>query len=110
MRSLTIALIGVLALGATRTIVGQQPASSPMNAVAERYVKLVLAVGQHDAAYVDAYYGPEAWKTEAEREKRPLAQIDTEAERLIRDAGARPAAGDEMALLRHDYLVKQLQA
>ena len=26
--------------------------------VAERYVRLVLAVGQHDADYVDAYYGP----------------------------------------------------
>ena len=28
--------------------------------VAESYVRLVLAVGQHDAGYVDAYYGPEA--------------------------------------------------
>ena len=27
-----------------------------MNALAERYVKLVLALGQHDADYVDAYY------------------------------------------------------
>ncbi len=26
-----------------------------MQALAERYVRLVLAVGQHDAAYVDAY-------------------------------------------------------
>ena len=31
-----------------------------MNALAERYVKLVLALGQHDADYVDAYYGPAA--------------------------------------------------
>ena len=29
-----------------------------MNALAERYVKLVLALGQHDVDYVDAYYGP----------------------------------------------------
>ncbi len=33
-----------------------------MNVVAESYVKLVLALGQHDAAYVDAYYGPPEWK------------------------------------------------
>ena len=31
--------------------------------VAEEYVKLVLALGQHDADYVDAYYGPPEWKT-----------------------------------------------
>ena len=82
-----------------------------MNAIAEGYVKLVLAVGQHDAAYVDAYYGPDAWKTDAEREKKPLAQIDSEAERLIRDAGPRPSGtATSWSCSRHDYLVKQLQA
>jgi hypothetical protein len=81
-----------------------------MNAIAEGYVKLVLAVGQHDAAYVDAYYGPDAWKTDAERQKKPLSQIDAEADRLIRTAGPRPSGGDETISLRHDYLVKQLQA
>src|SRR4029079_10718667 len=110
MRNMHLALAGAIALVATGTITAQQPQTSPMNAIAEGYVKLVLAVGQHDAAYVDAYYGPEAWKTEAERQKIPLARIDAEAERLIRDAGARPSAGDELVALRHDYLVKQLQA
>jgi hypothetical protein len=33
-----------------------------MNKIAEEYVKLVLKIGQHDADYVDAYYGPEEWK------------------------------------------------
>ena len=33
-------------------------AEGVINSVAEEYVKLVLAVGQHDANYVDAYYGP----------------------------------------------------
>ena len=36
-----------------------------MDRVAEGYVKLVLAMGAHDADYVDAYYGPSEWKTEA---------------------------------------------
>ena len=43
-----------------------------MNRIAESYVKLVLAVGQHDADYVDAFYGPAEWRTEAETRKRPL--------------------------------------
>ena len=29
-----------------------------MRQLAEAYVRLVLAVGRHDPAYVDAYYGP----------------------------------------------------
>ena len=33
-----------------------------MSPLAERYVRLVLAVGQHDADFVDAYYGPPEWK------------------------------------------------
>jgi hypothetical protein len=112
MRRITLSLIGGIALMATSSILGQQTLATSMNAIAEGYVKLVLAVGQHDAAYVDAYYGPDAWKTEAERQKKPLSDINAEAEKLIRDAGPRPAivAGDEMVILRHDYLVKQLEA
>jgi hypothetical protein len=86
-----------------------EPAS--MSSIAESYVKLVLAVGQHDADYVDAYYGPPEWRTEAESKKRPLAEIRSEAETLIAGLGAHPAAGgDELARLRHQYLLRQLQA
>lgn len=81
-----------------------------MNDVAERYVKLVLALGQHDAAYVDAFYGPAEWRTEAERSKRQLLDIDGEAERLIREADSVPSTGDAMGALRHEYLVTQLKA
>ena len=51
-------------------------AGSALRSVAEQYVKLVLAVGQHDADYVDAFYGPAEWRTEAEAAKKPLAAID----------------------------------
>jgi hypothetical protein len=83
-----------------------------MNALAERYVKLVLAVGQHDADYVDAYYGPPEWRTAAAAGKRPLAQLDTEALALQQAlATAAPAGGaEEMARLRHTYLTKQVSA
>ena len=44
-----------------------------MNAVAERYAHLVLALGQHDPDYVDAFYGPSEWK-EASREGEKAAR------------------------------------
>ncbi len=83
-----------------------------MNQLAERYVKLVLALGQHDADYVDAYYGPPEWRKEAESAKAPLAQIDADAATLERSlASSAPAAGaGEIDRLRHTYLMKQVSA
>ena len=42
---------------------GAHAAADALNAVAERYAHLVLALGQHDPDYVDAFYGPAEWKT-----------------------------------------------
>lgn len=82
-----------------------------MNRIAESYVKLVLAVGQHDPDYVDAFYGPPEWRAEAEARKRPLSEIGPEAAALIAEiAAAPPAGGDELVRLRHQYLHRQLEA
>src|SRR5258708_37866975 len=82
--------------------------SFAMNRAAESYVKLVLAVGQHDADYMDAYYGPPEWRAEVEAHKRPLPEIRAEAERLIGEVGKHlpgKAEGDEIERLRHAYLL-----
>jgi hypothetical protein len=85
--------------------------TTAMNTIAERYVKLVLAVGQHDGDYVDAFYGPADWKADAERRKLPLTEIDAAAARLIGEIGAaREAGDDELAALRREYLRRQLEA
>ena len=104
--------IGVAVLLAAVAAVAQPVQPTPMNTIAERYVKLVLAVGQHDADYVDAFYGPAEWKTEEERRKLQLPDIAAAAERLIADM---PAASDldrrdELAGLRREYLRRQLEA
>lgn len=62
-----------------------------MNAVAERYVHLVLALGQHDPDYVDAFYGPAEWKTEAEKEKKLPDAIGAEAAELSATLAKVPA-------------------
>ncbi len=43
--------------------------------IAREYVQLVLALGEHDPDYVDAYYGPSAWRQQARDEARSLAKI-----------------------------------
>ena len=83
-----------------------------MNDLAERYVKLVLAVGVHDADYVDAYYGPPDWRAGAGAVRRALAEIDADAAALLGELAALvPAPGaDELERLRHRYLTAQLES
>jgi hypothetical protein len=88
----------------------QEKTDSAMNALAERYVKAVLAMGQHDADYVDAYYGPPELKRQAETAKVTLDAIAAEA-KAARAALAKVAPGsDEMSRLRHQYLDRQLSS
>lgn len=88
------------------------PDIDSMNMLAERYVKAVLALGQHDADYVDAYYGPPEWKAEAEKVKFGLDHVAREAGAIRAELSKIPAAarGDEMSRLRWQYLDRQLSA
>ena len=52
---------------------GRAQATDAMNVVAQRYVHLVLALGQYDPDYVDAFYRSAEWKThDAISAERPL--------------------------------------
>jgi hypothetical protein len=74
----------------------------PIQALAERYVKLVLGIGHHDPNYVDAYYGPAEWKPA----KRALEALATEASDLGDDV-ARQVGGDSY---RQNYLLVQTRS
>ena len=67
-------LLSAAALGSWQPQTGKTD-TTPMNALAERYVKTVLALGQHDKDYVDAYYGPPEWKRDADATKVSLDAI-----------------------------------
>ena len=82
-----------------------------MNDIAERYVRLVLAVGQHDRDYVDAFYGPAEWKDGAAKDARTLSALGDEASRLIKEVPPRPASSaDPLEPLRVDYIRRQLES
>ncbi len=105
----------VLVIGAASVAAQATSGTDPMNTLAERYVKLVLAVGQHDSDYVDAFYGPPEWRQQAEARKRPLEAIEADVAALAEDLGkvAPPGpdvADAEMIALRHTYLRRQTAA
>jgi hypothetical protein len=81
-----------------------------MDAIAERYVKAVLALGQHDADYVDAYYGPPEWKKESESAKVPLDELASRVRTLQSEVSAVPQPRAELEKLRVQYLARQLSA
>jgi len=95
-------------------------AADSMSEIAVKYAHLVLALGQHDPDYVDAFYGPTEWKTDAEKEKKSLDAIGAETTQLLQQLqpGTGPSrtgisateAGDEMLKLRREYLEKQISA
>src|SRR5712671_2120696 len=89
---------------------GNAYAPDPLNPVAERYAHLVLALGQHDPDYVDAFYGPAEWKTQAEKEKKSLDAVGAEAAELIAALAKTSIAGDDLLQLRREYLQKQISA
>jgi hypothetical protein len=82
-----------------------------MDEVAEDFVKLALAVGQHDEDYVDAYYGPPRWAEAAKEDPTTLAEIRARAGKLVEGLRQNPPdGGEEMVALRHSYLSTQLQS
>jgi hypothetical protein len=126
-RRFLIALCGLIVSNATA-----RSAADSLNAIAEKYAHLVLALGQHDPDEVDAFYGPAEWKTQAEREKKSLDEIIKETSEPVVSLGKylplgpdpavlrseRPSsdkvqsgtAGGAMEKLRAEYLVTQLRA
>jgi len=81
-----------------------------MDSIAQQYVRVVLALGQHDPDYVDAYYGPPEWKTEAAKTKLDLAVIGQRAAQLRLELKKITAPADELSRLRWDYLDRQLSS
>jgi hypothetical protein len=81
-----------------------------MNDAAEKYVRLVLAMGEHDADYVDSYYGPPSWREEARAAKQTLPDIHASAVALREtlEKVDRPPEGIES--LRLGYLRRQTDA
>ncbi|MDP4944313.1 MAG: hypothetical protein NWQ48_02260 [Alishewanella sp.] len=77
--------------------------------LAQRYVSLVLALGEHDKSYVDAYYGPAEWAEQAKTAAQSAAEIATAGSALQAEIRALSATDAQLRLRQH-YLITQLTA
>ena len=103
-----VALSLLLALGAACR--PGEPETPPLDPIAQRYASLVLALGEHDPNYVDAFYGPDSLRLSARSESLSVADIRAEADSLAALLGDAPAGGASPDGLRHRYLRAQLVA
>ncbi len=103
-------LFAMITLTVESAAAAEQTKPRDVTAIAERYAHLVLAMGQHDPDYVDAFYGPPEWKAKAAEQKKPLEAIREEAMELLGRIAELPAPQDELERLRVAYLAKQLGA
>jgi hypothetical protein len=102
-------LTGLSFIAAVAASCGPRPVAD-MNPIAERYVRLVLKVGQQDADYVDAYYGDERLRPTGGPE--PLTALARDAASIRADLArlVLPDNADELTRLRREYLDRQLSS
>ena len=85
-------------------------ATGSLDALAREYLFLELAMGQIDAAHVDAYFGPEDIAERAKAAALDLASIREQAQALSAELETRLAASDGSAATRVQGLLARLAA
>jgi len=86
------------------------PAWAPLDRLAVEYVKLVLATGERDPGYVDAYYGPPEWQEEVRAAPPELPEIRSRAERMVGELARLPLFSNESIERRRHFLQRQTEA
>lgn len=89
---------------------GGPKATYALDAIATDYVKLTLALGEREAGYVDAYYGPEPWAVEAKADPRDMRQLGNAIVDLMVRLDALPASDNPLSEARKAFLSAQLEA
>jgi len=113
----TAALLLLVVSAAAACHAGPSPAAADVaaasdrehNSIAESYVQLALALGEHDPSYVDSYFGPPEWRSAASP-RRAIPDVQAEAEALLERMSRISSEKDEITRLRHSGLAKQILA
>lgn len=110
MKQIIIALLLFTAVSACKA--PEKTHVKNLDDIAVQYVKLALEIGQYDDDFVDAYYGPEQWKPNANSEESlPYEELKWQTTSLINQLKSIDDLDFSLnELLRFQFLNKQLQA
>jgi hypothetical protein len=95
-----IAAVAALAMALMSCVTKPAP---DLNRLAESYVRLSLEIGAHEDGYVDAYYGPAEWRTQAMAHPRSTAELKRAADALHAQIEAIESASAETAVKRRAH-------
>jgi len=101
------AALALLMLLSAATTAGATSPAPTVDALAHDYLRLSLAMGPHDAAYVDAYYGPKEIQEQAVKAGLSVDDIKVQALALSAALKHQRMPGNEMDALRLRFLQKQ---
>ncbi|VWX62026.1 hypothetical protein [Sphingorhabdus sp. 109] len=85
-------------------------AGNALDAIATDYVKLTLALGEQEAGYVDAYYGPSQWAEAAKSDPRDMRELGNAIVVLMERLDTLPVSDDPLNETRKRFLMAQLEA
>ncbi len=101
----------ILALLFATGVQAAEDSDAAINAVAERYVRLQLAIGVHDPDHVGWYYGPPLWREQAKANRLSVRELQSVADRVLADARAIDVAGrDRLVQRRLRFLLAHAEA
>ena len=111
MQKYLLPLVGLLAAGCAQ----QSDSSAALDEIAQDYLLLQLTIGEKEAGYIDAYYGPEdvQQRAVAEAQEQTLTDLSRRSEELSQRAQEfvdDGSGGDSDNEHRARFLVAQLTA
>ncbi len=84
--------------------------STALDNIASDYVQLTLELGEQEAGYVDAYYGPADWAAAAKAKPRDMRELGNGIVDLMLRLDALPTSDDALVEARKLFLSAQLEA
>lgn len=109
--AVALAIVANIQLQKSAVDKSEQPMTT--DEIATDYVKLSLSLGEHEAGYIDAYYGPEQWQQAVKESSKSLTDIVQEAKQLLHHLSFQLADKhklEQIEQLRLSYLDAQLNA
>ncbi|WP_422345002.1 hypothetical protein [Parasphingorhabdus sp.] len=83
---------------------------SAIDLISRDYVKLTLELGEQEAGYVDAYYGPPDWALAAKAKPRDMRELGNGIVDLMLRLDGLPYSDDALVEARKRFLSAQLEA
>ncbi len=92
------------------TVAEKGPETSQIDLIARDYVQLTLELGEQEAGYVDAYYGPAEWAKAAKAKPRDMRELGNGIVDLMLRLDALPVSDDALVEARKRFLSAQFEA